>query len=311
MKTGSNKLSRNDPCHCGSGRKYKKCCMRKDRAALLARRKSAASRTKRKRSRTARRAGPRTDRHGIIIKSDAQIEGIRKASQLTRSILDMVGERIAPGVTTEEINTWVHGAIEDAGARPAPLNYHGFPKSVCTSINEVVCHGIPADDVVLSEGDIINVDVTSILDGYYGDASRMYMLGEVAENARKLVETARECLDVGIAQVEPGADFGEIGYAIQRHAEEHGYSVVRDFGGHGVGIRFHEEPHVTHFGPRRRGITMKKNMVFTIEPMINEGTHKTKILSDGWTAITVDKKLSAQWEHTIAVTSDGVDILTG
>lgn len=312
-----NKISRNDPCHCGSGRKYKQCCMQRDQqqSAAAAQRLGTAPVQPRRDPLTGSLRAAR-DRHGIIIKTPEQIDGIRRASQLTRQVLDLVGERIAAGITTEEVDRWVYETITAAGGVPATLGYAGssgsvpYPKSSCISINDVVCHGIPAPDVVLREGDIVNVDVTSILDGYFGDASRMYLIGEVAEPARRLVEVARECMDVGIAQVRPGADFGEIGFAIERLARENGYSVVRDFGGHGIGLRFHEEPHVTHVGPRRQGIVMQPGMVFTVEPMINAGSHRLRILSDGWTAVTIDGSLSAQWEHTVAVTDDGVELLT-
>ncbi|OIP37824.1 MAG: type I methionyl aminopeptidase [Deltaproteobacteria bacterium CG2_30_63_29] len=248
---------------------------------------------------------------GVIIKNEAQIAGIRKACKATKEILDGIGEHIKPGITTEAINTIVHDHTLRLDAIPAPLNYRGFPKSVCTSINEVVCHGIPSPNAILAEGDIINVDVTCIVEGYYGDASRMFTVGKVSDEAQKLVTVAAECLQIGIEQVQPGKDFGEIGFHIEKHAQENGYSVVRDFGGHGIGLGFHEEPHVFHFGSRRRGIRMKPGMVFTIEPMINVGVYNVKILSDGWTVLTTDKKLSAQWEHTVAVTNGGCEVLTG
>lgn len=249
-------------------------------------------------------------RREVIIKTEAQIAGIRKASHLTRDILDEITPKIRPGITTEQINTWVHDLTVEAGAIPAPLNYRGFPKSVCTSINEVVCHGIPTPERVLQDGDIINIDVTSILDGYYGDSSRMFLVGEVSPEARRLVEVTRECLYRGIDQVKPGATLGDIGHAIQSHAEAHGYSVVRAFVGHGTGIRFHEPPDVYHFGEPGAGLALQKNMVFTIEPMINVGGFEVTVLEDRWTAITSDHSLSAQWEHTIRVTEDGVEILT-
>ncbi len=246
---------------------------------------------------------------GVIIKTDEQVEGIRNSSRLTREILDMVADRITEGVTTNEINTWVHDYTISHGAVPAPLNYNGFPKSVCTSLNNVICHGIP-DDTVLKSGDIINVDVTSILNGYYGDASRMFLIGDVDPEAENLVRVAKECLDLGIEKVKPYTDIGEIGYAIEQHARTCKYSVVRDYGGHGVGVKFHENPHVHHYGSRRRGIVMVPNMTFTIEPMINAGRYETRLLGDNWTAVTIDGSLSAQWEHTVLVTKDGVEVLT-
>ncbi len=246
---------------------------------------------------------------GVIIKTDTQIEGIRKSCILTRKTLDMVADRIKEGVTTEEINTWVHEYIVQNGAVPAPLNYNGFPKSVCTSLNNVICHGIP-DETILKNGDIINVDITTILDGYYGDASRMFVIGEASPEAVKLVNVARECMEIGIEQVMPYHDMGEIGHAIEKHAKNSGFSVVRDYGGHGIGLKFHEEPHVHHYGPKNRGIKMFPNMTFTIEPMINSGRYETRLLDDDWTAVTVDGSLSAQWEHTVLVTEDGFEILT-
>ena len=246
----------------------------------------------------------------VIIKTPAQIEGIRKSGHLTRDILDAITERIAPGITTEQINTWVHEMTLNTGAIPAPLNYRGFPKSVCTSINEVICHGIPSPDRVLQEGDILNIDVTSILDGYYGDSSRMFLIGEVSEEACKLVEVTRDCMELGIAQVRPGNRLGDVGHAIQQHAEGHGYSVVRTFVGHGTGIHFHEAPDVMHYGAPGTGVQLLPGMTFTIEPMINVGDYHVKVLDDDWTAITTDGSLSAQWEHTVLVTEDGVEILT-
>jgi len=290
MKT----LSRNDPCWCGSGKKYKHCHMKQDLAEMRSR----------------RRVVPRRDRQ-VIIKTPEQIEGIRKACYLTRDILDSLDGRIVPGITTEQINTWVHEMTVAAGAVPAPLNYRGYPKSVCTSINDVICHGIPTPDRVLKEGDIINIDVTSILGGYYGDSSRMYLVGEVSEAARRLVEVTRQCLEVGIEQVRPGNTIGDIGYVIQQLAEGSGYSVVRAFVGHGTGIAFHEAPDVPHYGEPGTGVTLVPNMVFTIEPMINIGGFQAVVLEDGWTAVTKDGSLSAQWEHTVRVTDDGVEVMTG
>jgi methionyl aminopeptidase len=287
-------LSRNDLCWCGSGKKYKHCHLRQDLAELRAQRKIGGNRKRRR----------------VIIKTDEQIEGIRRSSQLTCRILDAVSERIELGITTEQIDRWVHEMTVEHGATPAPLNYRGYPKSVCTSINEVICHGIPTPDRVLEDGDILNVDVTSILDGYYGDSSRMFLIGDVSEEARKLVEVTRECLYRGIDRVKPGAQLGDIGHAIQTHAEGHGYSVVRAFVGHGTGVEFHEPPDVPHYGRPGTGLTLRENMVFTIEPMINIGTHQVKILDDGWTSITKDRSLSAQWEHTLRVTEDGCEILT-
>jgi methionyl aminopeptidase len=256
---------------------------------------------------------PRThpENSRVILKTEEQIDGIRKSSRLTREILDMLDTRIVAGITTDQIDRWVHEYTLDHGATPAPLHYRGtYPKSTCTSLNDVICHGIPGPTVI-REGDILNVDVTTILDGYYGDSSRMWLIGEVSEEARRLVEVTRECMNLGIAQVKPGNRVGDIGHAIQQHAEGHGYSVVRRFVGHGTGVRFHEPPDIFHFGQPGTGITLLPNMVFTIEPMINAGHHEIRVLDDGWTAVTADGSLSAQWEHTVLVTRGGVEILTG
>jgi methionyl aminopeptidase len=249
-------------------------------------------------------------RREVLLKTEAQIAGIRKACHLTRDILDALEGRIEPGITTEQINTWVHEMTVAAGAVPAPLNYRGYPKSVCTSINEVICHGIPSPERVLREGDILNIDVTSILDGYYGDCSRMYLIGEVSAEARDLVAVTRQCLKLGIAQVKPGNHVGDVGHAIQQYAEAHGYSVVRAFVGHGTGVQFHEPPDIPHYGQPGTGMAFVPNMVFTIEPMINTGGFQATVLEDGWTAVTSDGGLSAQWEHTVLVTDEGVEILT-
>lgn len=286
------KLSRNDMCWCGSGKKYKRCHLQQDEKLSTLENEGLI-------------VPPRE-----IIKTEEQIEGIRKSCKVTKKVLDMVAEKIKEGITTEDINTWVHEYTLKLGAIPAPLNYMGYPKSVCISINEVVCHGIPSKDRVLKNGDIVNVDVTSILDGYYGDASRMFVIGEGAPNAVKLVKVAEECLYKGIEQVKPFATIGDIGYAIQTYAESNGYSVVREYGGHGLGTNFHEEPFVDHCGEKHTGMILVPGMTFTIEPMINEGTYKCKLLDDGWTAVTADGKLTAQWEHTLVVTKDGVEVLT-
>ena len=292
----SEKLGRNDPCWCGSGRKYKKCHL-------------ASDRTGKTHPPAAESAGPAPAGRGLILKTADEIEGIRRAGRLTRTILDGLAEVVRPGVTTGEIDAWVHARMTEAGATPATLDYKGFPASSCTSIDEVVCHGIPGDRALV-EGEIINVDVTSILDGFFGDASNMYLVGEVDEAARRLVRVTREALERGIEAVRPGGRIGDVGAAIQAHAQAHGYSVVRTFGGHGIGRSFHEEPFVPHFGKAGTGEPLVPGMVFTIEPMLNAGTWRVKVLEDGWTAVTADGKLSAQWEHTVAVTGDGVDVLT-
>ena len=285
------KMLRNDLCWCGSGKKYKKCHMESDGASETTPPKNIKP--------------PR----GIKIKTPAEIEGITECCRLTAEVLDMVSSKIKAGITTDEINSWVHDYTVSRGGIPAPLDYNGFPKSVCTSINNVICHGIP-DSTVINNGDIINVDVTCILKGYYGDASRMFMIGEVSAVASKLVRVSKECLDLAIEQVKPYNDFGRIGEVIQKHAESNGFSVVRDYGGHGIGIKFHEEPHVHHYNVGHRGLPMFPGMIFTIEPMINAGKYQTKLLKDNWTAITIDGSLSSQWEHTVLVTESGVEILT-
>lgn len=287
------KMNRNDHCWCGSGLKYKKCHMNFDE--------------KYERLKEEGYEMPSRD----IIKTPEQIEGIKKSAEITKGALDLVAEKIHEGMSTEEINTIVHNYTVEKGGIPAPLNYQGFPKSVCTSINEEVCHGIPDENIILRNGDIINVDVSTILDGYYSDSSRMFMIGEVSEEAKKLVEVTKECLYKGIEAVKPWGFLGDIGAAIQEHAEAHGYSVVRDFGGHGVGLEFHEEPFVYHFGNKGEGMILVPGMVFTIEPMINAGGYSLFVDADNdWTAITDDGSLSAQWEHQILVTEDGIEIIS-
>lgn len=257
-----------------------------------------------------RRKAQATVPEGVIIKTPEQIEGIRKAGQLTRDILNMLTDRIKPGITTNHIDRWIHEYTLKHGGRPATLNYKGYPKSTCVSINDVICHGIPDDETVLQDGDILNIDVTSVVDGYFGDASRMYFAGEPSEAARKLVQVTKECLDIGIEAVKPGNTTGHIGYAIFQHARKHGYSVVREWGGHGTGVEFHEDPHVSHYGRRGQGVLLVPGMTFTVEPMINAGKRHGVLQDDKWTVKTQDGSLSAQWEHTVAVTETGVDILT-
>ncbi len=246
----------------------------------------------------------------IKIKSDREIELIRDSSRLAAEILIRAGERVKPGITTDEINTFVHDATIKAGAIPSPLNYHGFPKSVCTSVNNVVCHGIPGD-YVLQEGDIINIDVTCLLNGYHGDTSRTFAVGNVSKEAKQLMEVAERAMDDGIAAAFPGAWFGDIGSAIQELADEFGYGVVREFCGHGIGRGFHEEPNVLHYRSRERGERIREGMVFTVEPMLNAGKPGVYVdKNDGWTVYTKDGSLSAQFEHTIAMTRNGPEVLT-
>jgi methionyl aminopeptidase len=245
----------------------------------------------------------------IEIKSPREIEGIRASSQMAAETLLLVGEILRPGLTTEEINAFVHDDTVRRGAIPSPLNYHGFPKSVCTSINEVVCHGIPGPRK-LEPGDIINVDITSFHQGFHGDTSATFYIGEPSPEAKHVTEVARKCLDLALAEVRDGARLGDIGAAIQEFAEAQDCSVVRQFVGHGIGRKFHEPPQVAHFGKRGKGDRIRAGMVFTIEPMINLGGWEVEVLNDDWTAVTRDRRLSAQFEHTIAVTKNGCDILT-
>jgi methionyl aminopeptidase len=246
----------------------------------------------------------------IDIKSPKEVEGMRAACQMAAETLVYVGELIRPGMTTEEINTIVHEDTVRRGGFPAPLNYKGFPKSVCTSINEVVCHGIPGAQV-LKDGDIINVDVTTIYKGFYGDTSATFYIGRPSADARKVVETSRRALEIGIEQVKDGARLGDVGAAIQEFVEAQGCSVVRDFVGHGIGRRFHEPPQVKHFGKRGTGERVKTGMTFTIEPMVNLGRWEVEVdPHDKWTVTTLDGSLSAQFEHTILVTKNGAEVLT-
>jgi methionyl aminopeptidase len=246
----------------------------------------------------------------IVILSKREIEKMRQAGQLAAKLLDYLEPLVKPGVSTLYLNDEAERWTQAHGAKSAPLGYKGFPKSICTSVNEVVCHGIPNAKQILRDGDIINIDVTPIVDGYHGDTSKTFLVGTPSPKAKKLVEVTRECLYRGIAEVKPDARVGDIGAAIQEYAESEGFSVVRDFVGHGVSNIFHTVPEIPHFGTRGKGKRLRPGMVFTIEPMINEGTWEVEVLSDGWTAVTRDRKLSAQFEHTLAVTEDGVEILT-
>ncbi|PIQ30300.1 MAG: type I methionyl aminopeptidase [Zetaproteobacteria bacterium CG02_land_8_20_14_3_00_50_9] len=245
----------------------------------------------------------------VPIKSPLDIEAMKPACRLAADTLIMIEPYIQAGISTDEINTLVHDFTIKHGGIPAPLNYHGFPKSVCTSVNHVVCHGIP-NDKVLKNGDIINVDVTTIIDGWHGDTSKTFYVGEPRVQARKVVEIARKALDIGVSVVKPGATLGDIGFAIQSYVESERCSVVREYCGHGIGRIFHEEPQVLHFGKTGQGLTLKPGMVFTIEPMVNFGKPGIKLLSDHWTVVTRDKSLSAQFEHTLAVTKTGAEVLT-
>ncbi len=245
----------------------------------------------------------------IKIHGPEAFDGMRRAGRLAAETLDFITPYVTPGITTEELDRLCHDFIVAENAIPAPLNYKGFPKSICTSVNHVVCHGIPGSRK-LEAGDIINIDVTVIVDGWHGDTSRMYFAGSPSVKARKLVDTTYECMMAGIEAVRPGARLGDIGHAIQTIAEGRRYSVVRDFCGHGIGKIFHDAPSVLHFGRPKTGAALRPGMFFTIEPMINAGGPKVKILMDGWTAVTSDRELSAQFEHTIGITEDGIEIFT-
>ena len=285
-------VDRNDPCWCGSGKKYKKCHLSLDEKIKAYELKGYE-------------VPPRE-----IIKNEADIAAMKKAAAINTGALDLVGEKICAGMSTEEINTLVHNYTIEHGGIPAPLNYEGYPKSVCVSINNVVCHGIPSEDTILKEGDIVNVDATTIVDGYFADASRMYMIGKVSEEAERLVRVAKECMEKGIEAIKPWGFLGDIGAAVKEHAEKNGYSIVIDLGGHGIGKIFHEEPFVPHVGVRGEGMLLVPGMTLTVEPMVNAGDYKVYIdEEDGWTVYTEDESLSAQWEHTILITETGVEII--
>lgn len=286
-------LNRNDLCWCGSNKKYKNCHLNFDEKLNSYKKRGFVIPSRK------------------IIKNKEQVEGIKASGRINTSALDLVAKNIKAGMSTEDINKLVHEFTISQGAIPAPLNYGGFPKSVCTSINDEVCHGIPSKDIILQEGDIINVDVSTIYNGYYSDASRMFKIGTVHEDLEKLVNVAKECLDIGVKAAKPWGFLGDIGEAVQKHAEANGYSVVRDFGGHGVGIKFHEDPFVAHVGKKGTGMLLVPGMTFTIEPMINMGTYKIFVDSDNdWTVLTEDGYPSAQWEYTVLITETGVEILT-
>jgi methionyl aminopeptidase len=247
----------------------------------------------------------------IQLRSADDIAKMRVAGRLAAEVLELIGQYVVPGVSTEELDKICHDHIVDVQkAIPACLGYRGFPKSVCTSVNQVVCHGIPSEKKILKNGDIINIDVTVIKDGWYGDTSKMYTVGDVAPHAQRLIDISQECLYKAIDMVKPGIRLGDIGHVIQTHAEANYYSVVRDYCGHGIGMEFHEEPQVLHYGKPDTGLVLEEGMTFTIEPMVNAGKYSTKIKSDGWTVETRDGRLSSQWEHTMVVTSTGVEVLT-
>lgn len=287
------KIERNDPCWCGSGKKYKTCHMRMD-----------------EKIKSFELDGHMVPDHSMI-KTKEQIDGIRTSGLINIAVLDYVAENIRPGMCTAEIDRLVEEKTRACGAIPAPLGYEGFPKSVCTSVNEQVCHGIPSEDDILQEGDIVNVDVSTIYKGYFSDSSRMFIVGgKTTPEREKLVRVAKECMEAGIAQVKPWQFLGDMADAVNSHAKENGYSIVVDIGGHGVGLEFHEDPFVSYVAPRGTEMLMVPGMVFTIEPMVNAGTADIYIDdSNGWTVYTEDGKPSAQWEVTVAVTEDGYEIL--
>ena len=288
------KINRNDPCWCKSGKKYKACHQAFDEKIALAAAKGHI-------------VPPRS-----IIKNAEQIAGIRESCKINIAVLDYIEEHIHVGMNTAEIDKIVYDMTTRMGGIPAPLHYQGYPYSVCTSVNDEVCHGIPSKDVVLRNGDIINVDVSTILDGYFSDASRMFMIGKVSPEMQRLLQVARECLEAGLQAARPWGFLGDIGAAVQEHAEGNGYSVVREFGGHGVGLKFHEDPFVSHVGRRGTGVLLVPGMVFTIEPMINMGSRKIFIDADNdWTVLTDDGMPSAQWEYTVLITDTGAEIITG
>ena len=247
----------------------------------------------------------------VDIKTSSDVEKMRVAGKLASDVLVMIGSFVRPGVSTEELDQICHDYIvNDQKAIPAPLNYKGFPKSICTSVNHQVCHGIPATTKILKNGDILNIDITVIKDGFHGDTSKMFYVGEPSILADRLCKVTQECMYKAISIVKPGLHIGNIGAVIQEHAHQNNFSVVRDYCGHGIGKNFHEAPQILHYGVKETGMKLKEGMTFTIEPMINSGKYKTKLLSDGWTVVTQDHSLSAQWEHTILVTNNGYEVLT-
>jgi methionyl aminopeptidase len=287
------KIGRNDPCWCGSGKKYKNCHMDFD-----------------ERIRKIEEEGhivPSRD----IIKTPEQVEGIRRSAKINIAVLDEIGEKIREGMTTQQIDDIVTATTKKMGGIPADLGYGGFPKSVCTSINDEVCHGIPSDDIVLKEGDIINVDCSTILDGYYSDSSRMYCIGKVDAEKEKLVRVTKECVEIGVKNVIPWHFLGDMGSAVHQHALENGFTVVEEIGGHGCGLEFHEDPYVSYVSEPGTEMLMVPGMCFTIEPMVNAGTNRIYEDADnGWTIYTEDGKPSAQWEVQVLVTDTGCEILT-
>ena len=285
-------IGRNDACWCGSGRKYKKCHENFDNKLNLLRSQGHLVPSQK------------------LINTEAQIAEIRKSAEINVKILDYVAEHIKEGISTAEIDKWVYDITTKEGAIPAPLGYEGFPKSVCTSINNQVCHGIPSEDIILEEGDIINVDVSTILNGYYSDSSRMFCIGDVGEEKARLVRVAKECVEKGLEQVKAWGFLGDMSQAVHEHAVKNGYSVVREIGGHGVGLEFHEDPWVGYIGAAGTGMVMAPGLMFTIEPMVNMGTDEIFVDErDGWTIYTEDDMPSAQWEIMVLVTENGPEVI--
>ena len=283
----------NSNCWCGSGKKYKDCHFEFDRKLS-------------KMSKNYKMIVPPRD----LIKTEKDILGIKEAAKINTLVLDEVAKIIREGITTEEINTLVHNKTIELGGIPAPLNYNGFPKSVCTSVNDVVCHGIPNSKQVLKNGDIINVDCTTILNGYYADASRMFVVGEVSDEVLNLINVTKESMDLVVKNLKPFQTVGDIGYIISKHIHKYGYSIVREIGGHGVGNDFHEEPFVAHIGKKDEGMILVPGMVFTIEPMVNMGKRHVYLDDrDDWTIYTADGSLSAQWEYTVLMGEDGLEVI--
>ena len=286
-------MERNDLCWCGSGKKYKKCHMAMEERLAILEEQGHIVPTR------------------SIIKTPAQIEAIRKSADLNTAVLDHVAAHIHAGMSTEDIDKLVYDFTTAHGGIPAPLGYEGFPKSVCTSINNEICHGIPDENIILQEGDIINVDVSTILNGYFSDASRMFCIGSVSERAKKIVRVVEECVELGLAQAKPWNHLGDIADAINTHAQANGCSVVEDIGGHGIGLEFHEDPFVSYVTPKGSEMVLVPGMMFTIEPMINEGSPDFFVDEDnGWTVYTEDDGLSAQIEYMVLITEDGAEILT-
>lgn len=287
------KIGRNDPCWCKSGRKYKQCHMAFDEKIERIRQEGHVVPTRK------------------LIKNADQIAAIKESAKINIAVLDYVGEHIQEGVTTGQIDRWVYDLTTKMGGIPAPLNYQGYPKSVCTSVNDQVCHGIPSEEVVLRDGDIVNVDCSTILNGFYSDSSRMFCIGNVSEEKRRLVEVTKECCDKGLEQVKPWGFLGDMGQAVHDHAYANGYSIVREIGGHGVGLDFHEDPWVGYHSKKGTEMLLVPGMIFTIEPMVNMGKEDIFIDEDnGWTAYTEDRKPSAQWEYMVLVTEDGAEKLS-